>query len=161
MRLPNRLWVGLYGLAFHVLAVLLVLWTARRNQADIPADFWWAAVPPLLVAAFAVYALVVAPYVPKRPTHKMLVFYDCVVAMLAEVAILALTSVLYGLLASRDALAGGAGAWLGAAANMMAFAFLYALGSFFLQVLVVGNAAGFLGWWVMKKVNARRTVPQT
>jgi hypothetical protein len=160
MRLPNRVWVGLYGLAFHAAAVAIALWTAKRNQADIPAGFWWAAAPPLLVAAFAVYALIVAPYVPKRPTHKMLVFYDCVVAMLAEVAILALTSILYALVVSRSALADGAGAYLGAAANMTAFAFLFTLGSFFLQVLVIGNAAGFLGWWVMKKANARRPAAQ-
>jgi hypothetical protein len=159
MRLPNRVWVGLYGLAFHVAAVALELWTAKRNQADIPASIWWTAVPAVLVAAFVVYALIVAPYVPKRPTHKMVVFYDCVVAMLGEVAILALASVLYGLLASRGALSGGVGAYLLTAANMMAFAFLYTLGSFFMRVLVLGNAAGFLGWFVMKKVSARRVAP--
>ena len=120
MRLPNRVWVGLYGLAFHVVAVAIALWTAKRNQADIPASFWWTATPPLLVAAFAVYALVVAPYVPKRPTHKMTVFYDCVVTMLAEVAILALTSILYALVVSRSALAGGA--ILTELANMIAAA---------------------------------------
>ena len=156
MRLPNRVWVGLYGLAFHAAAVALALWTAKRNQADIPAGFWWTVVPPLLVAAFAVYAIVVAPYVPKRPTTRMLVFYDCVVAMLGEVAILALTSILYALLASRGALPSGIGAYLGAAVNATALAFLWTIGSFFLQVLVIGNAAGFLGWWVMKKVNSRR-----
>jgi hypothetical protein len=160
MRLPIRVWAGLYGLAFHAAAVALALWTAKRNQADIPSSFWWTTAPPLLLAAFVVYALIVAPYVPKRPTHKMAVFYDCVVAMLAEVAILALTSVLYALVVSRGALSGGAGAYLSASANMTAFAFLWTLGSFFLQILVIGNAAGFIGWWVMKKVNARRPAPQ-
>jgi hypothetical protein len=160
MRLSIRVWAGLYGLAFHAVAVGLALWTARRNQADIPASFWWAVVPPLLVAAFVVYALVVASYVPKRPTHRMTVFYDCVVTMLAEVVVLAVTSVLYALLISRGALAGGLGAYLSASANMTAFAFLWTLGSFFLQVLVIGNAAGFLGWWVMKKIGARHAAPQ-
>lgn len=160
MRLPIRVWAGLYGLAFHAAAVVLALWTAKRNQADIPASFWWTAVPPLLVAAFVVYVAIVGPYVPRRPSHRMTVFYDCVVTMLAEVAILALTSVLYALLVSRGALSSGAGAYLGTAANMTAFAFLWTLGSFFMQVLVIGNAAGFLGWWVMKKVNARRAAPQ-
>jgi hypothetical protein len=160
MRLPIRVWAGLYGLAFHGIALGIAIWTARRNQADIPASFWWTAGPPLLVAAFVVYALVVASYVPKRPTHKMAVFYDSVVAMLAEVGILAVTSVLYALVVSRGALSGGAGAYLSASANMTVFAFLFTLGSFFLQVLVIGNAAGFLGWWVMKKIGARRAAPQ-
>ena len=43
---------------------------------------------------------------------------------------------------------------------MTAFAFLWTLGSFFLQILVIGNAAGFLGWWVMKKVKERRAAQQ-
>ncbi len=148
--------MGLYGLAFHAAAAALELWTAKRNQADVSAGFWWTVVPAVLVAAFVVYALVVAPYVPRRPAHKMVVFYDCVVAMLGEVAILALTSVLYGLLVSRGALSDGVGAYLLAAASTTSLAFLFVLASFFTRVLVWGNAAGFLGWFVMKKVNARR-----
>jgi hypothetical protein len=37
----------------------------------------------------------------------------------------------------------------------MLFAFLWTFGSFFTQILVVGNAAGLIGFLVLKKLGER------
>lgn len=155
-----KLWAALYGLAFHAVVAAVVIWTAARNQADIPTSFWWSAVPPFLVAAAAVYAFVVGPYLPRRPTTRSALLWDSSIGMLAEVCVLAATSILFAFTTSTGALAGGAGAYLVAVASRATSAFLFSVGSFFLQLLVVGNAAGLLGFWVLKKVNAARASRQ-
>lgn len=162
MRLPIRVWAGLYGLAFHAVAVGLAVWTARRNQAVIPETFWWQIVPPLLLAAFVVYALVAGAYLPKRPDRKGAVFFDSIIGMAAELGIAALTSILYAFVAAAGAFAHGFGAYLSAAGSMTLFAFLWLLAgrNSLVTLLVVGNAAGLVGWWVLKKVSARRAAPQ-
>jgi hypothetical protein len=159
MRLPIRVWAGLYGLAVHVVVVIASLWNVE-SASDIPATFWLTMVLPLLTAAFVVYALVVGSYVPKRPTHRAAVFFDSAVGMLAELGVVVVTAVLYAFVSTGDALSEGFGAYLGAVANKTFLGFLWAVGSFFMQILIVGNAAGFAGWWVMKRVNARKAAAQ-
>lgn len=147
--------MGLYGLAFHVLVVAAVAWTGHRNRAGIPATFWLEAVPPFLAAALAVYALVVAPYVPRRATTRGAVLFDSAVGMFAETAVFVLAAFLYGVVAAAPAAREGIGAWASSATSMTYFAVLWSFGSFFLQILVVGNAAGLVGWWVLKRLAAR------
>lgn len=159
MRLPIRVWAGLYGLAFHAAALAITLWIARRNQAEIPASFWWTAGPAFLVAGFVVYALLVGRYLPRRPSTRGAFFFDSAVGMLAEAGVVAVTSALYALVVSTRALEGGIIGYLGAVARTTVFAFLFSVGSFFLQILVVGNAAGILGFWLLRKLNARRPPP--
>jgi hypothetical protein len=151
----TRLSVGLYGLLFHAAVVGIAAWVGQRNQAGIPARFWLEAAPPFLAAAFAVYAVVVAPYVPRRATTRGAVLFDSVVGMLAETAVFVLAALLHGAAAAAPAARGGLGAWASAWAATSAFAILWAFGSFFLQILVVGNAAGLVGWWVLKRLAAR------
>jgi hypothetical protein len=151
----TRLSVGLYGLLFHVAVVGAVAWVGHRNRAGIPARFWLEAVPPFLAAAFAVYAVVVAPYVPRRATTKGAVLFDSAVGMFAEVAVFVLAAFLYAVIDAGPAARDGLGAWAAAAARTTFFAVLWSFGSFLLQILVVGNAAGLLGWWVLKRRAAR------
>lgn len=155
MRLPNRVWAGLFGLAVHVIVIFAALWNTQ-SLADVPARFWTTMALPFLAAAFVVYALLVGSYLPKRPTHRGAVFFDSAVGMFAELGVVVLTAVLYAFVSSTAALSEGLGAYFGAVANNTLFGFLWALGSFFMQILIVGNAAGFVGWWVMKRVNARK-----
>jgi hypothetical protein len=147
--------VGLYGVLFHVVVTGVVAWVGHRNQAGIPGSFWVQAVPPFLVAALAVYALVVAPYVPRRSTTKGAVFFDSAVGMFAEAAVFVLAAFLYAALVSAPAFGHGLSAYATAVASTTFFGILWAFGSFFLQILVVGNAAGLVGWWVLKKIAAR------
>lgn len=159
MRLPIRVWAGLFGLAVHVVVLVAALWNVQ-SASDIPSKFWVTMALPFFTAAFVVYALVVGSYLPKRPSHRGAVFFDSAVGMLAELGVVVLTAVLHALVSSTGALAGGLGAYLAAVANNTLFGFLWAVGSFFMQILIVGNAAGFVGWWVMKRVNARRPAAQ-
>jgi hypothetical protein len=108
------------------------------------------AVPVLLVSALVAYALVVAPYVPKRSKRRGVVLFDCLVGMLAELVILVLTSVGYGAIA---ALLQGAPPVAVASAAMLTM--LYAFAAFLTQVLAVGNAAGLLGWLILEKALPR------
>jgi hypothetical protein len=155
----NKLWAGLYGVAFHLLAVVVVAAVAARNQVEISSRFWWTTVPPLLVAAFVVYALLVGPYLPRRPTTKGAVLYDSAVGMFAELGIVVGTAVLYGLVAPAAA-ADRSGSYLADAASTALFAFLWTFGSFFTQILVVGNTAGLVGFVLLKRLAARRAKTQ-
>jgi hypothetical protein len=150
----NKLWAGLYGVAFHLVAVAVVAFVAARNRVEISSTFWLTTVPPVLVAAFVTYALLVGPYLPKRPTTKGAVLYDSVVGMFAELTLVIGTCLIYGLVASALA-ERGSGSFLADAASTMLFAFLWTFGSFFTQILVVGNAAGLIGFLVLKKLGER------
>jgi ABC-type sulfate transport system permease component len=155
MRLPIRVWAGLYGLAVHVVVLVASLWNVRSAD-QLPAGFWITMALPFFAAAFVVYALLVGSYVPKRPSHRGAVFFDSAVGMFAELGVVVVTAVLYAFVSSTGAMSEGFSAYLGAVANNTLFGFLWAVGSFFMQILIVGNAAGFVGWWVMKRVNARK-----
>jgi hypothetical protein len=160
MRANSKLAVGLYGLLFHAVVVAVVVAIALKNRAAIEPLFWAVAVPSLLVAAFVVYALAVSRYVARRDAQrKGVVFFDALVGMAAEPAIVALTALGYGLFAAVADAQAGAG-YLGALGNRTAFGFLYAVANFMTQILVIGNAAGLVGFVVLKKL-AARSVPAT
>jgi hypothetical protein len=126
----SRLAVGLYGLAFHAVVVAVVAWTGHRNHAGIPASFWLEAVPPFLAAAFAVYAVVVAPYIPRRATTRGAVLFDSAVGMFAETAVFVLTAFLYGVVATAPAASEGIAAWASSATSTTYFAVLWSFGFF-------------------------------
>jgi len=148
-----RLLSGLFGLVFHGLAVILIIAVARSNQAPIPLAFWAATVPALLMAAALVYATLVAGYVARRTARRGRIFYDSAVGMMAEVLVIAVTSVLHAVIVSGGALATeGPGGYLAAVASGAVVGFLWAFGSFLTQTLVVGNAAGLVGWWTLEKL---------
>lgn len=158
MRLKPKLAVGLYGLLFHAVVVAVVVGIAVKNRAPIEPTFWLAAVPSLLVAAFVVYALAVSAYVARREQRKGAVLFDALVGMVAEPAIVALTALGYGLAAAIAGAQAGAGGFLGELGNRAVFGFLYAIANFLTQILVIGNAAGFVGFVVLKKLAARGLV---
>lgn len=150
-----RLLAGLYGLVFHAIVAGVVVGVAHANQVEVPLVFWAAAVPAMLAGAALVYATLVASYLSRRAPRRGLIFYDSAVGMLAEVAIMVVTAVLYAVLASGGALAAeGLGGYLAAVASGAIVGFLWSFGSFFTQLLVVGNAAGLVGWWTLEKLPA-------
>ena len=109
--------------------------------------------PLLLVAAAAVYALVIGPYLARRdPGKRWVVLNDCLLGMLAECAVVTVFALLHGVIAALPALPeAGAGGFLVAAAANASFALLYALANFMDQILVIGNAAGLVGWWLLRR----------
>ncbi len=148
-----RLLSALYGALFHAVVAGVVLAVAVAKRVEVPAAFWAAAAPAMMVAGGLVYASLVAGYVARRSVRRNALFYDSLIGMMAEVAVLAVTSVLYAVIVSGGALVDeGPLGYLAAVASAAVVGFLWAAGSFLLQVLVVGNAAGLVGWWTMEKL---------
>lgn len=151
-----RLWAGLYGAAFHVVVAAVVAGVTNRNQANVPTSFFALAVPPLLAASFLVYALVVGSYLPRRPTTRGALFLDSAVGMMAEIAVVTLAGVLYGALVALRAPAESSPGFLTAFGSAAFVAVFWTLSEVFTHVLVVGNAAGLLGFVLLKKLAERR-----
>jgi len=151
-----KLWAGLYGAAFHVVVAAGVAGVALRNEANIPPSFYAMTVPPLLLAAFLVYAFVVGAYLPRRPTTRGAVFLDSAVGMMAEIAVITLAGILYGALVTVIAPPEGAPGFFAAFGNAAFVAVFWALSEVFTHVLVIGNAAGLVGYVLLKKLAERR-----
>jgi hypothetical protein len=153
----NRLTVGLFGLVYHLaVAGLLAAKASRSAHGDAGAI-----VGPTVavgVAAFLVYALVVTPYARKRygTAKKGIVFFDFLIGMVVEVAVVAVAALLYALFAASPAFAAqGVAGYLSGVLRGTALAFLWAVGTAMTELLAVGNGAGFLGYVVLKKLAAR------
>lgn len=157
MHLKTKLAAGLYGVVFHVAAVAFVAAAAARNKRAVPGAFWFSTLPPLLLAAFGVYVLIVGPYLARRPQGRGRVFYDSAVGMFAEVPVVVTTCALYGALTAVLA-PSGSGSFASDAAQAVLYALLWC-GAFFTQILVLGNAAGLVGWVVLKKLAERGIEP--
>lgn len=150
-----RVRVGLYGLVFHAVVVLCALAVAAANRAPIHARFWAIAAPALLVAAFAMYALVVAPYVARRAAKRGVAFLDAAIGMAVEPAVAILATVLFSVVSAWPALADGAAAYAATIGGHVYLALLWLVANFATQILVIGNAAGFVGFLLLKRLAAR------
>jgi len=153
----NRLTVGLFGLVYHLaVAALLATKAARSTQGDPGAVV--APTVAVALAAFVVYALVVTPYARKRygTAKKGVVFFDFLVGMVVEVAVVAVAALMYALYAAAPAFAAqGVTAYLSGVLRGTALAFLWAIGPAMTEVLAVGNGAGVLGYVLLKKLAGR------
>ncbi|ABS28006.1 hypothetical protein [Anaeromyxobacter sp. Fw109-5] len=151
----NRVRVGLYGLAFHAVVVAAYLGVARSNRAPIDARFWTVGALSLFAASFIVYALLVAPYVARRVQKRGVAFLDAAIGMAAEPAVAILATLLYSVVSAGPALREGAGAFAGALGGLTYVGLLWLAANFATQILVLGNAAGFIGFILLKLLAAR------
>jgi hypothetical protein len=153
----TRLTVGLFGLVFHAaVAGLLAAKAAASPQADLGALVGPSVA--LAAAAFVVYALLVTPYARKRfgTAKKGIVFFDFLIGMLSEIAVVALAALLYAIPSAAGAFAAsGVTGYLANLVRTTALAFLWVVGTAMTEVLAVGNGAGFVGFIVLKKLAAR------
>lgn len=155
MRDPNKKRAALYGAAFHAAVVVIMIALAVKNRAPLDAHVLARAIPILLVAAAVLYFFIGGPYLTARSKRKSAVFSDALIGMVLEVAVVALTSILYALVATLPALGQGFGVFGAAFGQSSAYTLLWMFGSFFTQILVFGNAAGLVGWFVLKKLDDR------
>lgn len=148
--------VGAFGCAFHASMMLLIVILGRGRGETFSWEFWGIFFPSVLVAAFAVYALLVFPYAARRVRRRGVVLYDSAVAMLAEVVIAVATSLLVAAVHAAPSLrdAGVAG-YAGALAQGTLYGLMWAASDFFLQILLVGNAAGLAGWYMLERAAQR------
>lgn len=152
----NRVRVGLYGLIFHGLVVVAALGVAKSNRVAVDARFWTVGGACLLAAAFAVYALLVARYVARRVDKRGVALADMAIGMAAEPAVAILATVLYSLVSAAPALGQGGGAFAGTLGAHVYVGLLWLAANFLTQILVLGNAAGFAGYFLLKRGAARK-----
>lgn len=150
-----RVRVGLYGLLFHAVVVAGALAVAASNRAPIHARFWAIAAPALLVAAFAMYALVVARYVARRTQKRGVAFFDAAIGMAVEPAIAILATVLFSVISAGPALGDGATAFAATLGGHVYLGLLWLAANLMTQILVIGNAAGFIGFILLKRLAER------
>jgi hypothetical protein len=148
MASATRLETALYGAAFHAAVGGALVAIAAWNRAAIPARFWAIALPCAVVMGGLVYLLAVAPYVMRRVYRKGSVFFDSAVGMFAELAVVAFTAAAFGVI---DAVTAAEGVTAASVGNHVLFVFLYAVGNFLTQILVIGNLAGLIGWVLLKR----------
>lgn len=151
----NRVRVGLYGLVFHAVVVAAYLGVARSNRAPIDARFWTVGALSLFAASFTVYALLVAPYVARRVQKRGVAFLDAAIGMAAEPAIAILATVIFSVVSASPALREGLSTFAGTLGGHAYVGFLWLAANFATQILVLGNAAGFLGFLLLKLLAAR------
>lgn len=155
MRDPNKIRAALYGAVFHAAVVVIMIALAMKNRATLDAHVLVRAIPLLLASATVLYAFIGGRYLAARSKRKSAVFSDALIGMVLEIAVIALTSILYALVATLPALGQGVATFAGAFGQSSAYTLLWMFGSFFTQILVIGNAAGFVGWFVLKKLDDR------
>ncbi len=155
MRNSSRKRAAAYGAAFHAAVVVIMIGIAILNRARLDIPVLARAVPLLILSATGLYYFIVGPYLDGRSQRKGAVFADSVIGMIVEAAVVALTSVLYALVAALPNLGAGVGAFGSAFGQASAYTLLWMFGSFFTQILVIGNAAGLIGWVVLKKLGER------
>lgn len=148
----SRRAVAFYGVAFHAIVVVVLAAVAAGKAVPVPRGLYGAAVGPVLIASFAVYYWVVGRYVARRRHSRGAVFTDSAVGMFAECMIVPLAAALYGIVVATTL---STADFFGAAVHNALASLLYVFGTFFVQLLAIGNAAGLIGWVVLKRLEER------
>lgn len=145
--------VGLYGFLIHIVIVSFFLALRNLQGEQLNLELSLVAVPLLLLSSFLVYAVVVSRYVQRRAGMQKPAVIDSLVGILSEYMIFTITAVLLGL---YDGLRSGygSGAVTGQTlltAVLMSLLWVYA--TFMVQILVLGNLCGLVGWLLLRKKN--------
>lgn len=157
MARTSRVRVGIYGVVFHASMALLIAGLGAARGEAFSREFWLVALPAILVSAFVAYLVVVWPYVARRTRRRGVLLYDSAVGMLAECVVAVLTSLLIAAAHATPALGrAGAIAYAGAVAQGTVYGLLWAAADFFIQILIVGNAAGVAGWYVLERIEPKK-----
>jgi hypothetical protein len=142
---------GLFGLLIHAVIMTVFLMSRNLRGEQFSADLVLVAVPLLLLSSYLVYFFVVSRYVERREGMQKPVIIDSLVGILAEYMIFTLAAVLFGIVDGlRTGVASGTGIGrallTGVVLNM-----LWVYATFLVQVLVLGNMCGLVGWFLLRK----------
>jgi|SRR3990172_4671374 len=147
----SRAWVAAYGALFHLGAACFFGFQAARQEG---APLGALAVPgaALVVAGVVVYATLVASYVPRRGRRKGTAAWDAAVGILAECVVVVVASLLAAVPGGvHQVVSVGLAAGLAALAEQSVANALWVFAMAATHVLVVGNAAGLLGWLLLER----------
>ena len=146
--------VGLFGLAMHFAIVVVFVLLRTMKGEHFGPEFLFVALPLLLVSAYLVYLLVVSRYLLRRKGMVKPLFIDALVGMLVEYIIFTLAGALFGIFDGlRTGPLQGAG-MLGGLLSSVFMNILWVYATFMVQILVLGNLCGLVGWLVLKKTKA-------
>ena len=147
-----KLRIGLYGAVINVLIVIGMLLFSALKRGSSGMGVYFSALPFLAVAAFVVYYFVVSAYVAKRPGLQKPMLFDSLAGMLAELIIITLGAVLYSVLISISHIQGrGLQAFASDLATGIVMNLLWVFALFMIHILIIGNIAGLVGWYILKK----------
>jgi hypothetical protein len=152
MSMPMNKKAGLFGLAMHfaIVVVFVAMRTARGERFG--PEFLFAAFPLLLVSSYLVYSFVISRYLKRREGMARPLFIDALVGMLVEYIIFTLAGALFGIF---DGLRTGPPSGAGMLSGLLTSVFmniLWVYATFMVQILVLGNLCGLVGWVVLKKM---------
>jgi hypothetical protein len=143
--------VGLFGVVMHAVIVTVFLMSRNLRGERFDANLFLTAVPLLLLSSFLVYAFVVSRYVQRREGMQKPVVIDSLVGILAEYMIFTFAAVLLGLV---DGLRSGSAAEAEIGRSLLTgvvMNVLWVYATFLVQILVLGNLCGLVGWFLLRK----------
>ena len=145
---------GLFGLAMHFAIVVTFLLMRTVKGERFGPEFLFVALPFLLVSAYLVYFLVVSRYLRRREGMVKPLFIDALVGMLVEYIIFTLAGALFGIFDGIRTGAVGESGLLGGLLTSVFMNILWVYATFMVQILVLGNLCGLVGWLVLKKTKS-------
>lgn len=145
--------VGLFGLAMHVAIVVVFVFSRRLRGEQFGPEMLFVMVPLLLLSSFLVYFFAASRYVERREGMQKAVVIDSLIGILLEYVIFTLTAVLFSI---YEGLRIGAGEGAGMVSSLLSSLFrnilwVYGVVPGMLQILVLGNLCGLVGWYVLKR----------
>jgi hypothetical protein len=143
--------VGLYGFVSHAVIVLAFVMSRSLRGERLGNDLLLVGVPLLFLSSFLIYAFIVSRYVLRREGIQKPVIIDSLVGILSEYMIFTLAAVLFGI---YDGLRGGPGAGAGIGRALLTSVFmniLWVYATFMVQIIVIGNVCGLVGWYLLRK----------
>jgi hypothetical protein len=151
-----KLKIGLFGAVVNVVVVIGILSFSAVTRGNVGFNTYLSVLPMLAVSAFIVYYFIVSSYVVKRVSIQKPVLIDSLVGMLAELIIVTLGVVCYSVgislvnMHGREWAVVASDITTGILVNLL---WLFAL--FMVHILIVGNIAGLVGWYLLKKINPK------
>ncbi len=147
--------VGLYGAAINLLLLAVGAASGILEKSELVPGLPFVLLLFLVLSAFLVYYFVVARYVGKRAGMTMPVLTDSLIGMLSEMMIATLAAVLTAFYATaRVSLSQGEEFLSPLGYNILIF-LLWVYATHLMTILVAGNVAGLVGWYLLEKARVR------
>ena len=151
-----KLKIGFFGMAVNVVVVTGILMFSAVTRGAAVFSEYLPALPMLAVSAFVVYYFIVSTYVVKRAGIQKPVFIDSLVGMLAELILVTLGVVCYSVWITLSNMHGqdlrviASDLTTGILVNL-----LWVFAMFLVHILIVGNIAGLMGWYLLGKISPK------
>jgi hypothetical protein len=151
-----KLKIGLFGAAVNVVVIIGILYFSAVTRGNVEFSGYLSVLPILAVSAFVVYYFVVSSYVVKRAGIQKPVFFDSLVGMLAELIIVTLGTLCYSAAITLSNMHGmDLRVFASDIATGILVNLLWVFAMFMVHILIVGNIAGLVGWYLLSKIDPK------